>query len=190
MFTLDHPSPYATINSIEDNSAYGDERTFFDVKDQRDKKNAGFCDSTRVYDGQIVMFRAYVENSAADNLAAPNNTGTGVARKVQLHISADRTTSSLREITAVVAADNTKPPWVSDQLELAGPHPFRVDFVRGSARMYTNARPKGLALPDDLWESPEGTPLGYRDLDGVLVPGYQYAAIVTILARVSFVAND
>lgn len=76
-YTLAEPAPVATLNSIIDNPSYGDERPFFTVKSSSDDRSGGFCSSTRVADGDVLLFSIYAENSAADNLAG----GRGTDRK-------------------------------------------------------------------------------------------------------------
>jgi hypothetical protein len=183
MFTINEPAPFPTLNAIRDNPNEGDERAWFTVKSSQRLDAGGFCSSGRVGDGDILLFRSYVENSAADNLAEPDGQGEGVARDVRLHIQVDQEVASLRRVTGHISASNTEPKAIGSVVELSSDQPFRLDVVSGSARLYSNAAPQGVSLSDDLWRT--GVHLGQN---GSLVPGYQHAQIITFQARVTFVA--
>jgi hypothetical protein len=180
LYTIKNPAPRATLNSITDNPNYGDERTFLDVKDARIEKPGGFCGSRVVRDGDVLLLRAYVENSAADNLAG---TPEGTARDVVLRFEPDGDLATLRRITATVTSSSTEPRSVTSVVELASDEPFRLDPIAGSGRVYSNARPGGVTISPDPWRA--DSQLGGDRLDGVIEPGYQFAVLVTYRVRVT-----
>jgi hypothetical protein len=96
-------------------------------------------------------------------------------------------------VVAHVRATNTKPDDLYSFIQLAASRPFRLDFVRQSARAYTNGAPKdhdggplGILLDDEIWNG-GGALVGYQRPDGVVRAGYRYDAYVYVSARVTFV---
>ena len=189
LFTMNHPADHPTLDSITDGEV-GDERGFLVVKDNADKASGGWCRTLHVHDGEVMLMRMYAENSAGDELGAPNGKGEGVATDVRLRLQVDAISdggkaASAQRISAFLSANNTVPEEIYNTIGLAADHPFTVDTIEGSGSLYSNAFPAGASFSDDVW-STNGTPLGYKQLDVVLTPGYQYALYVTVLVRVTY----
>jgi hypothetical protein len=117
-FSMSSPAPFATIDGITNNPNYGDERAFFDMKPASNRRAGGFCDILDVHDGELIFFRLFVENSAADGLAA-----SAAAHDLKFTIVADSEVSSLRTYTAELTASDTTPRTVVDQVALVGDEP-------------------------------------------------------------------
>ena len=181
LFTLDESAPFATLNSITDNPNEGDERAFFGVKLADDKQEGGFCSSRRVSDGDRVLLRFYVENSASDILVDESWKGVGLADGVVARIDPDETPSTLYRVRATISSTTSTPKEIYSSVELMSDYPIRLDYVAGSGMLYSNAHPAGIAV--DVWRT--GGPLGYEQLDGRVPPGYRYALIGTVEARVT-----
>jgi uncharacterized repeat protein (TIGR01451 family) len=181
-YTMQSPAPHVTFNSITDNPNYGDERTFFDVKSAANTSTGGFTDTMSVSNGQELLLRTYVHNNAASNLNGANFTGTGVADDTKVRVLIPTGTSNaLRSISYVSSSDAT-PGTVSDTIDLSGNKAFKLDYVEGSAKAYTNAVPAGYAVNDSIVAS--GAPVGYTGPNGKMPGCLQYAAIVTIKVKV------
>lgn len=184
-FTVKNPAPYVTFNSITDNPNYGDERTFYDVKDAANTSKGGFSDKVNVKDGQTLLLRTYVHNNAADSLnKVPDGKGgyKGVAEntKVRIHLPTASATS-LRS-NSYVSASNAKPAVVSDTVDFVGDNNFTLEYIPGSAVSYTNAQPSGMKLSDAIVT--DGAPIGYDQLNGKIPGCFQYTSIVTVKVKV------
>lgn len=193
MFTVQAPAGFPTLNSIQDNPNYGNEGPFFDVKNVTHTDLGGFCGRQRVADDQQLLLRVYVENSAADNLAWIDADGAwledpqhpGIARDVRLRMYMDEQAATLRLVTAELTSSTTTPETIYDRIILQANEPFRLDFIRGSAVLYSNHHPKGLRLKDAVWG--EGVLIGSSGLDGMVPPGYYNDFIITAQVRVTAV---
>lgn len=183
-YTIEHPAPHVTFNSITNNPDEGDERAFFEVKDAANTGMNGFAGKAEVKDGQEMLLRVYVHNNAADNLNGSNFDGPGVAKntKVRIHLPTD-TAQALRA-NAYVSADNAQPKEVADTIDLMGQNGsnFKVEYIPGSAIQYTNAVPSGIKLNDSIVTS--GAPIGYGVADGIVPGCFQYSSIVTIKVKI------
>lgn len=183
-YTIENPAPHVTFNSVTNNPNYGDERTFFDVKDAANTNSGGFVDKATVKDGQELLLRVYVHNNAASSLNGPNYTGSGVARNTKVRIHLPTATEQALRANAYISADNAKPQVVADTLDMVGQNGanFKVEYVPGSAMQYTNAVPSGMKLNDSIVTT--GAPIGYNKLDGNVPGCFEYTSIVTIKVKV------
>jgi hypothetical protein len=183
-FTVEHPSPEVTLNSITDNADYGDERPFFDVKSAKDNKTGGFCGGLRVVDGDHLLLRVYVENSGG---FMPKDPDRNVAHDVALHLASDSDVATLRRVTAFLSSSNATPAQVYSTVELESDQPFRIDPVQDSGTVYSNSRPKGVRLDSDPWDS--RALLGTAKLDGEIRPTFEDTLIVTYEVRITRVGS-
>lgn len=183
-YTIENPAPHVTFNSITNNPNYGDERTFFDVKDAANTNSGGFVDKATVQDGQELLLRVYVHNNASRDLNGQNYTGSGVAKNTKVRIHLPTATEEALRANAYISADNAKPQVVSDTIDMVGQsgNKFEVEYVPGSAVQYTNAVPSGMKLSDSIVTS--GAPIGYNQLNGVVPGCFEYTSIVTIKVKV------
>jgi len=181
-FTVASPAPYVTFNSITDNPNYGDERTFYDVKDAKNTNHGGFVDRVKVQDGQELLLRTYVHNNAADNLNGKNFDGPGVAKNTKVRIHLPSAVADTLRSNSYISADNANPGTVHDTVDFYGDNAFKLEYVAGSAVEYTNAVPSGMKLNDSIVTT--GAPIGYRQADGNVPGCFEYTAIVTIKVKV------
>ncbi len=179
-FLMESPAPYATLNSIIDNPSYGNELTFFDFKDARDEERGGYCNSGEVRDGEVILFRTYVQNSVA-----PNLVGAEDATQVTLKLDADESPASLQTVRSTLTSPDTHPTSVHDSVFLAARHPFRLDYIPGSAVLYSNPNPDGIPIDDSVWNR-DGALIGPRD-DGVITGSSGDTIVVVAQARVTYV---
>ena len=181
-FTMENPAPYVTFDSITDNPSYGNELTFFDGKNNTDTTTGGFSDPINVTSGETVLLRVYVHNDAATNLNGPNLDGPGVAHNATARIYLPAATATDLRANAYIDASNATPTEVNDTVDLASSTPFSLQYVPGSAVMYTNAVPSGFALSDSIVQG--GAPIGYTGPDGTIPGCLQYSGIVTVEVKV------
>lgn len=179
IYSLHQPPEHPTLNSILDNPNYGDERAFFDIKLAEDYGQGGFCASKKVTDGDLLLARVYVENSAGDDQSESRSRD---AEGVWVRVSPASENGSLTWLTAEVGSDTTKPKRIWSRVELLAPYPVRLDYVSESARIYSNTHPEGEPLG-----SPWNTTslVGYDTFDGVVRPGYEFSIIIVLVVRVT-----
>jgi hypothetical protein len=183
VFTISNPAPYATLDAIKNNPNYGDELTFFDAKPVDVTNAGGFCDLNNVRDGQYLIVRAYLENSASDNLG-----NRADANAIRIRMWAEPQDSSLETVWCSLTSSNTQPRQIWDSTQFAASHPFRMDPIDGSGRVYSNIYPKGQRLADSAW-GPTGARVPLVDKDGGYPPGYEYAALVVFTVRISYITG-
>lgn len=181
-FTMQHPAPYVTFNSITDNPDYGDERSFFDGKDAANTNSGGFGDTVEVASGETVLLRMYVHNNAGSNLNGANLDGPAVAHNAAARIFLPSASDNALRANAYIDASNANPGEVSDTVDFHGSTQFRLQYVPGSAIMYTNAVPAGFALNDSIVAG--GAPIGYTGPNGTIPGCLQYSALITIKVKV------
>ena len=189
-FTINRPAEYPVLNSVTDNPYIGDERRFVGIK--RDGSEQSWCSGMTATDGEALLVRAYMENSAGENLNAP---GANDAQGVKLRFALPEQAASLNQIWGILNATNTNPKEIYGSVDVAADHPFRLDVIEGSARVEGNAARfnvggpgTGMALPEDQLFG-AGTLLGYDVSNGVIPPTYEAALYATFRLRVTFVAN-
>lgn len=184
-FTVAHPAPYVTFNSITDNPNYGDERTFYDVKNAANTSAGGFTDKIKVKDGDTLLIRTYVHNNAADNLnTVPDGNGgfKGKAENTKVRIHLPTASATALRSNSYVSASNANPKEVADTVDFIGDNNFTLEYVPGSATTYNNAHPTGVKLNDSIVTT--GAPLGYQNMNGIVPGCFQYVNIVTIKVKV------
>lgn len=182
-YTIEEPAPHVTFNSITNNPNYGDERTFFDVKDAANTGQGGFVDRAEVENGQELLLRVYVHNNAASNLNGENFDGEGVAKNSKVRIHLPTATDDALRANAYISADNATPEVVADTVDFTGNGKnFSLEYVPGSATAYTNAVPSGYAVSDTIVNG--GAPVGYTGANGTIPGCFEYTAIVTIKVKV------
>lgn len=184
-FTVKNPAPYVTFNSITDNPNYGDERTFYDVKNASNTSQGGFTDKINVKDGDTLLLRTYVHNNAADNLnTVPDGNGgfKGIAKNAKVRVHLPTASSTALRSNSYISADNANPGTVNDTVDFVGASNFTLEYVPGSAVSYNNANASGIAVNDSIVTT--GAPIGYESMNGVLKGCFQYTNIVTIKVKV------
>lgn len=175
-FTWNVPATYVTFNSITDNPSYGDERYLLEARDAS-ASTSTYAKTMAVSDNQDVVLEVYFHNNAASNL---NLTATNTKVKVALPTIASATLSP----TATVSADNANPTAVFANVDLTNASPFTVEYVPGSAQLWTNYV-NGASVSDSVVTS--GALVGTNGTDGN-VPGCgQFSGYVTLHVKVRVV---
>lgn len=175
-FTWGHPATYITFNSMTDNPQVGDERAFYTVKTS---VTGGSVDSLRVQDNQELILQAYFHNNAAANL---NLVATNTRVRMILPTTASANVTS----NAYIYAENANPNTVVDTVDLSGDRPFTLQYINGSAQIWTNVL-RGNQLSDSIVTN-DGAQIGYDSING-RVPGCaEFSGFVTIKVRVKMAA--
>ncbi|WEV52242.1 hypothetical protein [Bifidobacterium sp. ESL0704] len=159
-FTMEHPAPYPTLDSITDNPGWGDERNFLRVRE--DRKSASWSDVAEIRKGKTYAIRAYVRNASADNL---NLDAENVKLAINL-LSHKDSYRNYMEVNAALSGSNTQPEKIWDNIVIRGNHRFRIKVL--SAKYYTNKHTYstgGLPLSDEAFTY-SGAYLGYDKMDG------------------------
>lgn len=160
-----------TFDSVTNNPAVGDERSFLLVRNATDNN---YVDQLKVADNQEVVFQIYYHNNAASNKVAKNS-------KVQAILPAYNAKSLT--VNAYISADNSKPGTVADTAQLVADQPFSLEYEKGSSKIWNNVL-RGKSLSDDLATQQQGAQIGYKQLDGKIAGGSQYSGYVTFKAKV------
>lgn len=187
LFTLDEPAPFPTLNAISDNPNWRNEAIFLNAKTVG--SDTPWCSHLAVKDGDTVWIRAFVENSAADNLVDEDGVGEGAALGTRFRLSTDAERSTLVQVRATLASMTTKPPAIWSMVELEADAPFRLDPVHAAGEIISNVHPRGIAIQEDPW-SESGVLVGYDVQDGRIPPGYEYSILVLVKARVTYTGRS
>lgn len=171
---------HVSLNSTVNTPAYGDGRFFLSAKIEGEV--GGVKDRLEVEPGDIVQLRIVVGNDGDPN--QPHSRPL-LARGLTGRVELPRDPAAEAKIVAWVSAQNAVPQAVYDSLVLAAQEPFALQPVGDSAALHNSAHPRGLRLPDSFFG--DGTPLGYRRLDGRLDTcmchiGYVLAKVVVASA--------
>ncbi len=194
-YTMNNPAPQAEFNSITDNPDYGDERTFYTVK-EKNEVDGGYDNKMNVQDGQRLMIRMYVHNDASEALnTVPDGNGgfKGIATGVKARIHLPTATEKVMRSNAYISANNTITREINDTIELTSDSPYKLSYIPGSAKQYTQSGEvinpatgqravKTLALSDSIVTT--GAPIGFEQADGVIPGCMKYTSYVTIEVEV------
>lgn len=178
-FVLNHPPSYTTLNGIRDNPNIGDERGFMRVRNAEDGSPFGY--EQKVERGGTYLISIYIENSTIDDAVELASTNTRVAVNLP-GCSGERIASG-----AFITSDTAFPREIWGGVTFVGDEVFNLAYVEGSARIESNAwpGPDGYAVSSDLFTS-AGVPLGYEEMNGVVLPGYQYSMYLSFEVRAQF----
>jgi uncharacterized repeat protein (TIGR01451 family)/LPXTG-motif cell wall-anchored protein len=182
-FTVEHPAPYVTFNSITNNPQHGDERNFVQIKEAT-ASNTTYAEDVPLQAGKDYQVSVFYHNNAASNLNDAAHDYKGVAKNAFMRIQMPATVNAGEKarITGFVGASNANPAQVWDEAYGSANGNFALRYVPGSATIYNNGATNGKSLPDSLYTT--GTPLGYDALDGTLPGCNQYAGYVTFKIHV------
>lgn len=175
---------HVVFNSFVNNPNYGDERPFLDGKDNSNTNAGGYQDVIQVTPGHEYLLRAYIHNNADPSLNDAAHGFRGIARNTKVRFFVPTATDTALRSVAYISADNANPGTVSDTVDFQNANAaFNMSYVAGSARLYTNARPAGFTLGDNIVAG--GALIGDDQLDGNLPGCFEYTAIATILVKIN-----
>lgn len=176
-FTMAHPAPYVTFNSITDNPQRGDERNFVGIKTDT-APNSAYSQNTALQPGQNYDVLVYYHNNAASNLndAAHNYVGIAHGAFMRVQMPATVNAGQQARVTAFVGATNANPQQVWSEAYGSASGNYALTYVPGSATIYNWGATNGSKMPDSLYTT--GAPLGYDKLDGNLPGCNNYSGYV------------
>lgn len=182
-YTWEKPADHATINSMTNNPALGDERNFVRIR----KAGTGdkYQDTVVTEPGAEYEVYVFFHNNAAANLN--DKTGKSFAQNIRLKI--DQIPSNLMNgdtamIKGIITATNTDPKEVWDTAYIKANQAVSLRYVRGSARIHNASTLNNEKLDDEgLFGKKGGVFLGYNQWG--LLPGCnEYSGNVTFRIKV------
>lgn len=188
-YTWDKPADHATMNSITNNRALGDERNFVRIKKvgSADK----FGDNVVAEPGAEYEIQVFFHNNAAANL----NDRTGRTYAQNLRLVMQEIPENIQKgenvmIKGTISATNTSPLEVWDTAYMQANESVSLRYIRGSARIYNQGALNNKLIDDDaLFGKNGGTRLGF-DHWGLLPGCNEYSGHVSFRIRVDKSAFD
>ena len=173
-YTLKNPSDHVQFNSITDNPILGDERNFVRV---RETGVGTYTDEVEIVAGKEYEVYIGYHNNAASNL---NDSGKGIAlgAKVAAQFPTKVTSSQKGTISAIISAPNAEPTEVWDEAYFTTKaSELSLRFVDGSAILHNDGKANGTVMGTQMFD-PEGTYIGYNQLDGFLPGCYEFSGYI------------
>ena len=176
------------FNSFINTPYYGDERAFFDSArtDQTTAADAFKDVTTSPTQGtKEVILRSYIHNNANQDT---NASGLGVAKNTRIRIDLPTGTATELRARSYINWDNPAPGYageVTDTTELVDGTPFSIEYIPGSAVLYTSAHPAsagGYKLNDGIVGG--GVQIGHDNINGDFPGCFEYQATVEIRVRI------
>lgn len=173
--TFTGAAPYAVLNSLTDMPAYGDERNFFTCHDLTDKNQpgGGWGNDLLARDRHTYQCELFFDNDISPTLD-PSPTPGGreniavMLQNTRAHVRLPSPATYNPALYGLLSADNANPSEVWDAVNFISPRKVTLNFVAGSARMFTAATPKdGSPLKNDAGLVAAGALLGDKQ-DGYL----------------------
>lgn len=172
-------SPYPSFNSILDNPHVGDERNFVGLRPvTREGIPNVWSDDVWGEAGDEFVARIFVHNAG---VAGEDPAGVNALQQARVRAGLS---SGVDEVSffGELSAVNAMTVWDGATIHLT--EGLKVVVDEASVKLENNAHgPDGLELGGDILGE-RGTSLGYQEMDGIVPPGYQYDAYVTLVLRV------
>lgn len=174
---------YVVFNSFTNAPNYGDERAFFDGKDNTISGPGGYQDNITVHNGEELVLRVYIHNNAN-----PGAIGfdAATAHNARMQVLLPQTQKTSNFAAAAVSADNANPGTVSDTVDFNGAAPFTMTYDE-SQPVQVTYRPNGTGdfvtntLHSASFASDHVLNANFGDWHGC----FNYAALVTFKVKVS-----
>jgi hypothetical protein len=127
---------HVVFNRYSNYPLAGNERHFYDAKDDANTARGGFYDVLPVKDGETVAFRIYVHNNADPAHNKKLTSNAAVAKNVKVLASLPTGEVTNYQSKALITADNAAPRTVNDTVMLKSTQPFTVEYLGDSAQFY------------------------------------------------------
>lgn len=169
--------PYPEFNSISD-GVIGNEVNFVSLKLASDQRSESWTDDLWVDPGDRVLMRIYVNNAGKDSHEV---TEAGWLQDARLQVGQSSTTRQT-SVYGILTAANSKDVW--DGATIHSEANLAAKWVPDSLKIESNYHPgpKGKRLSLEAAEG-GGVRLGTEDMDGLIPPGYDYAAYISVELR-------
>ena len=183
-YTVESPAPYATFNSITNNTAVGDERNFVRIGEAG--STDPYRDEIEIVPGKEYEVYIYYHNNAASNT---NSTGFGMATNTKVS-SAYPTIVNVGErgmVSGIISwsyvtpenPDNAQTGTVWDEAYVTTKTDGVVlRYKTGTATIHNAGSANGSVLPSALFTK-DGTPIGYNKLTGTIPGCAEYSGYIT-----------
>lgn len=161
------------LNSMSDNGTYDDERMFVGVR--------------RLADGLDGEYKQYsidgVEGETYEvRMVVINDNELTTAENVQVKFDLKAGEPDQLAVAAYVCTDNAAPTEYWSKVFIKTERPAQLGYVASSAKL-ANGAVKDVAL-NALDLVTDGVLIGYRELDGKLPGGSEYATVITLRIKV------
>lgn len=184
-YTNESPAPKAVFNSITNNAAVGDERDFVRIVevDPGGTKHE-YVNEVEVRGGYDYEVYIYYHNDASETYNDKKYDFVGVARDVKLATSFPVSLAKGEKgtVSATISANNTIVPKVWDEAFMTATEKVTLAYVSASAKIYNDWNKDGTVLSTDLFNG-EGTYLGLKDLNGVILGCDKYSGYILYRIR-------
>lgn len=172
------------LNSISNNQAIGgDEKDFVGARENTGNNSAKtniWKNQINVEEGKTYLVRLYVHNNNPKGEKA-------VAKDVTTAFNIKNDYRKTHKIGGFITSSNATPTDYYDHVEFKSNRGFRLEYVKGSARLENNgigAVAGGYQLSDDI--ATKGAKIGYKALDGNVPGCFEYANYVGIQVKPVF----
>lgn len=186
MYSWGEHAETATINSMTNNPATGDERNFVRIRkaDSEDK----FGDNVVAEIGAEYEVQVFVDNNADSSL----DSGSGETYAQNIRLIMQRIPENINkgenvQIKGTITTTNATPEEVWDTAYIQANESISLRYIRNSCRLRTGGELNGKLISDEalfgVGEYYKGTKLGY-DRWGLLPGGGQYGCSITFRLKV------
>lgn len=174
-FTWEEPAPRATINSMTNNPALGDERNFVRIRAVGDTY---YVDEVKLEAGKTYEVYSYYHNNAG---AVVGQTALGIADNVRMSANFPATIKAGEKLSVhtIISASDTDPLAVWDGAYVTSDSNLYLRYVPGSAIIHNGGQLNGQPVGPDYLFSEAGALLGYNNFLGLLPGCNEYAGFVT-----------
>jgi len=185
VFTWASRAQYATINSITDNPAFGDERSFVQI---RDINNPHYLDEIEIAHGHIYEICIYYHNGADPATVGKKAIGIADGLAVKSTFPSSLKAGERQVAKATIFASDIEPNAVWDGVYMHSSQDLHLQYVPGTAIIHNRGKLNGSSFgPDYLFG--DGALLGYNKISGLLPGGEEYAGYVTYCVYASKYPN-
>ncbi len=171
-FTIEDPADYVVFNSITNNPAHGDERSFVQIK-EKTASDSTYANKLNIATGKTYTVFVYYHNNAAANY---NLVATNTRMNTQLPGTVKANTETA--ISAKIMADNANPKTVWDEVKVTSTEDVVLKYVSNSATIHSKGAVNGKKLNSNEFLT-SGALIGYNALDGRVQGCHQFAGYVT-----------
>ena len=183
-YTNESPASQAVFNSITNNAAVGDERNFVRIVEvHEDGTRDAYTNEVTVSGGHDYEVYIYYHNNASSTYNDRDHNYIGVAREAKISAAFPESIAAGErgEVNAIISASNTLVPEVWDEAYMNATEDVTLAYVTGSAKIYNNWN-DGTVLSTNLF-SADGTYLGLRELNGIILGCDEYSGQVVFRIR-------
>lgn len=181
-FTNENPAPYAVYNSITNNVAVGDERSFVRIAERGSGKALS---NKLVFEaGKQYVVSIYYHNNAASNLNNKEHNHVGIALDTRVIASfpTKLLAGEMGLVTGKIVANNTNPKEVWSSACITVKEDINIRYVTGSARIYNGWKTNKQSISRYLFSN-EGVFIGLNELNGVILGCAEYSGQIAYVLQ-------